>query len=95
MDNNIYTKSGLMLGMGEQEQEVRDVFQDLRKVKCDFLSLGQYLSGGSKQYPVREYLSPQVFDDYKNKALGFGFRFVESAPYVRSSYHAQEYLNGG
>lgn len=92
MDGSIYTKSGLMLGMGEQQQELLDVFYDLREAKCDFLSLGQYLSGGPKQYPVKEYLSPQVFDDYKQKALRFGFSFVKSGPYVRSSYHAEEYF---
>jgi len=72
-----------------------DVFHDLSEVGCDFLSLGQYLAGGEKQYPVKEYLAPQVFDDYKQKALGYGFGHVESAPYVRSSYLAQEYLRKG
>lgn len=91
MDNNIYTKSGLMLGMGEEQRELLDVFSDLRKVKCDFLSLGQYLSGGPNQYLVQEYLNPQVFDDFKEKALNYGFKFVISGPYVRSSYRAEEY----
>jgi lipoic acid synthetase len=91
IDYNMYTKSGLMLGMGEEQRELLDVFSDLGKVKCDFLSLGQYLSGGPNQYPVQEYLSPQVFDDFKEKALNYGFKFVISGPYVRSSYRAEEY----
>ena len=68
------------------------VFDDLRKVGCDFLSLGQYLSAGGHQYPVKEYLRPQLFDDYKTKAQECGFAFVASAPYVRSSYLAHQYL---
>lgn len=95
LNNNIYTKSGLMLGMGEEQQELLNVFSDLSKVKCDFLSLGQYLSGGLNQYPVQEYLSPQVFDDFKEKALNYGFKFVISGPYVRSSYRAEEYCKNG
>lgn len=88
----IYTKSGLMLGLGEEESEVLDVFRDLRRVRCDFLSLGQYLSPGSGNLPVREYLSPDKFADYRKAAMGLGFLHVASSPYTRSSYLADEYL---
>lgn len=91
-DSEIYTKSGLMLGLGEKKQEVLDVLKDLRRVECDFLSLGQYLSPSLKHYPVQEYIPPPEFDFYKKQALDLGFLHSESAPYVRSSYRASEYL---
>jgi lipoyl synthase len=92
LDSRVFTKSGLMLGLGEREPEVLEVLRDLRKVKCDFLSLGQYLSAGEAQYPVQEYISPEAFEEYKHKAMALGFSFVASGPYVRSSYLAHEYL---
>lgn len=92
LDSEVYTKSGLMLGLGEKEQEVLDVLKDLRGVKCDFLSLGQYLSPSLKHYPVQEYIPSPEFDFYKKKALDLGFLHLESAPYVRTSYRASEYL---
>jgi lipoyl synthase len=88
----IKTKSGIMLGMGEKEAEVVSVMSDLRAIGCDFLSIGQYLSPSKLHYPVKEYISPEQFAYYKEKALSMGFSHVESGPYVRSSYMAQEYL---
>ena len=85
-------KSGIMLGLGETEEEVCAVMKDLRLVGCDFLSIGQYLAPSSRHYPVKEYISPQKFDNYKNKGEDLGFLHIESAPYVRSSYAAAEYL---
>ena len=87
------TKSGLMLGLGEKTAEVLIVMQDLRSVRCDFLSIGQYLAPSKQHYPVKEYISPGQFDDYKEKASRLGFLHIESAPYVRSSYMAAQYLS--
>ncbi|MDP8233829.1 MAG: lipoyl synthase [Candidatus Saelkia tenebricola] len=93
-NSEIYTKSSLMLGLGEEESEVLAVLRDLRKVECDFLSLGQYLRPSLKHFSVKEYIAPDRFEYYKIQALDLGFSHVESAPYVRSSYHAAEYLTG-
>ncbi len=90
--NKIYTKSGLMLGLGEKEGEVSDVLLDLRNVDCDFLSLGQYLCPGNKNLAVEEFVHPEKFLEYKQKALEMGFLYVESGPYVRSSYRAAGYF---
>ena len=87
------TKSGIMLGLGEREDEVLRVFTDLRKVECDFLSIGQYLAPTAKHYPVREYVRPEQFQSYRDIALSYGFLYVASAPYVRSSYLADAYLS--
>ncbi|MDD5135801.1 MAG: lipoyl synthase [Candidatus Omnitrophica bacterium] len=86
------TKSGIMLGLGEREDEVISVMKDLRSVKCDFLSIGQYLAPSRRHYPVKEYVEPRRFGLYKEKGECLGFLHVESAPYVRSSYRASEYL---
>lgn len=85
---NIYTKSGLMLGLGETSQEVLEVLRDLRNKQCDFLTLGQYLSPSKNHYPVKEYITPEQFAYYKEKALEMGFSNVASSPYARSSYLA-------
>lgn len=89
----VKTKSGIMLGLGEKEEEVLAVMRDLRFAECDFLSIGQYLAPSSRHYPVQEYVSPEIFSFYKEKAEKSGFSHVESAPYVRSSYSAGEYLS--
>jgi lipoic acid synthetase len=86
------TKSGIMLGMGEEKPEIITVMEDLRSVGCDFLSIGQYLAPSKLHYPVKEYIAPEQFAYYKEKGLLMGFSHIESAPYVRSSYMAQEYL---
>lgn len=91
-DTLIYSKSGLMLGMGESEEEVLAVCADLRAQRCDFLSIGQYLSPSAKHYKVQEYIPQERFDYYRQRALEMGFSFVASGPYVRSSYLAAEYL---
>jgi lipoic acid synthetase len=87
----IKTKSGIMLGMGEDECEVEQVIDDLRRVNCSYLSIGQYLSPSKRHYPVQEYIKPDVFDRLRKAALDSGFYHVESGPYVRSSYHAGQY----
>lgn len=92
LNKNIYTKSGIMLGLGENKQEVLDLFDDLRKAECDFLSIGQYLAPSFKHFKVREYIKPEKFLFYKNKARELGFSHIESGPYVRSSYLAHRYI---
>lgn len=89
---DIKTKSGIMLGLGESEGEVLRVMKDLRSAGCDFLSIGQYLAPSLKHYPVKEYISPEIFKRLKEKGMGLGFLHIESGPYVRSSYMAGMYL---
>lgn len=84
------TKSGLMLGLGETREEVFEVLRDLRSAGCDILTLGQYLRSDPLGLPVEEYIHPDSFGDYKTAARGMGFMWVESAPFVRSSFHAKE-----
>ncbi|MDD5194469.1 MAG: lipoyl synthase [Candidatus Omnitrophica bacterium] len=85
---SIITKSGLMLGLGEGQDEVFEVFADLRKVSCDFLTLGQYLPPSSSHFPLKEYILPEKFAFLEKKALEYGFKAVKSSPYTRSSYFA-------
>jgi lipoyl synthase len=91
-DRSMLTKSGIMLGLGESEDEVLAVFRDAAGRGCDFLSIGQYLAPSRSHLPVKEYISPERFIRYKNRALEAGFRHVASGTYVRSSYSAAEYL---
>lgn len=93
ISSGLKTKSGLMLGLGEKEEEVISVMEDLRLVNCDFLSIGQYLAPSQKHYPVKEYVAPEKFDYYKEKGRRLGFLHIESSPYVRSSYMASDYLH--
>lgn len=86
------TKSGVMLGLGETEEEVLETITDLAQVKCDILTLGQYLQPTTKHLPVTEFITPEKFDFYKKIALEKGFRYVESGPLVRSSYRAEKHL---
>lgn len=87
----IYTKSGLMLGLGENEEELITAMEDLRRVGCDILTLGQYLQPTLKHLPVMEFVSPAKFAEYKKVAEEMGFKHVASGPMVRSSYHADEF----
>ena len=91
LDPQLKTKSGIMVGLGETEGEVLAVFADLRRAGCAYLSVGQYLAPSKRHYPVQEFIRPERFDFYRDKALGLGFEHVESGPYVRSSYHAEQY----
>ena len=90
----IYTKSGLMLGLGETEEEIMTALGDLRRVGCDILTLGQYLQPSLQHLQVQEYVTPEKFDALGNQARGMGFIHVASAPMVRSSYHADEFPAG-
>jgi lipoyl synthase len=83
------TKTGLMLGIGERTAEVLDVMDDLRKVNCDILTFGQYLQPTKEHLPVDRFVHPDEFKMLKDTGLGMGFRYVESGPLVRSSYHAE------
>jgi lipoic acid synthetase len=87
----IYTKSGIMLGLGEQEEEVLTAMRDLRASNCDILTLGQYLQPTLKHLPVIEFVRPEKFAEYKVQAEALGFVHVASGPMVRSSYHADEF----
>ncbi|MBL0310612.1 MAG: lipoyl synthase [Bacteroidetes bacterium] len=86
------TKSGIMLGLGETEEELFEAMDDLRKSKVDILTLGQYLQPTKKHLSVVRYVKPSEFAHYKEVALGKGFRYVESGAMVRSSYHAEKHL---
>jgi lipoic acid synthetase len=92
LNPKIRSKSGIMLGLGETESQVHELFDDLREVDCEFLTIGQYLAPSPKHLPVREFIEPRRFDKYKMTAESKGFAFVASAPFVRSSYHAGEAL---
>jgi len=86
------TKSGIMLGLGETQEELFEAMDDLRNSKVDILTLGQYLQPTKKHLPVVRYITPEEFNRYKEVALSKGFRYVESGPMVRSSYHAEKHL---
>lgn len=89
--NAIYTKSGMMLGLGEREEEVLEAMRDLREAKCDILTLGQYLQPTLQHLPVTEFVTPEQFAAYGEQAKVMGFVHVASGPMVRSSYHADEF----
>ncbi|MEW6160366.1 MAG: lipoyl synthase [Verrucomicrobiota bacterium] len=89
--DSIFTKSGLMLGLGETEGELLEAMQDLRAAQCDILTLGQYLQPTLKHLPVVEFVTPARFDAYRTIAEEMGFKHVASGPMVRSSYHADEF----
>jgi lipoic acid synthetase len=86
----LITKSSIMLGLGETEEEVISTMKDLRGSLCDILTLGQYLAPSADHYPVREFISIESFKRYKEISLTLGFKTVQSAPLVRSSYRAEE-----
>ncbi|HEX7729332.1 MAG TPA: lipoyl synthase [Terracidiphilus sp.] len=87
------TKSGVMVGIGEETHELLDVFRDLARVHCDILTIGQYLRPSRDHLPMTRLYTPREFADLKTEALKMGFRHVESGPLVRSSYHAHEQAN--
>ncbi|HRI15155.1 MAG TPA: lipoyl synthase [Verrucomicrobiota bacterium] len=88
----LHTKSGLMLGLGETRDEVRQAMRDLRAALVEVLTLGQYLQPTLKHLPVREFIRPEVFDELEEEAKALGFVQVASGPLVRSSYHADEFV---
>ena len=86
------TKSGVMLGLGETDVEIIETMQDLRSVDVDILTLGQYLQPTPKHLPIAEFVTPERFEKYREMGLEMGFKYVESGPLVRSSYHAEKHL---
>lgn len=90
LNRTILTKSGLMVGLGEEHNEIVNVMEDLRKVQCDFLTVGQYLAPSPKYHPVARYVTPQEFEEYKRLGEKIGFSYVASGPFVRSSFKAAE-----
>lgn len=91
-NTDIVTKSGIMLGFGEHDDEVLNLMQDLLDVNCKYLSIGQYLSPSSRHEPVVEYVEPKRFEYLRNCGLEMGFKYIKSSPYTRSSYMAHKYL---
>ena len=90
MDGKILTKSGLLLGLGEEHNEVISVMENLHAVGCDSLTIGQYLVPSSKHHPVMRYVTPEEFEEYKSRGERMGFGYVASAPFARSSFRAAE-----
>ncbi len=90
--SGIRSKSGIMLGIGETMDEIIETMKDLRSVKCEVMTIGQYLQPTLKNLEVVEYIKPDVFAELKTIGLEMGFRFVESGPLVRSSYHAEKHV---
>ena len=86
------TKSGIMLGLGEEHEEVLESMHDLRNAGVDILTIGQYLQPTTRHLPVFEFVEPARFEEYKTLGMEMGFRFIESGPLVRSSYHAERHL---
>ena len=91
-EGGMRTKSGIMLGLGETEEEVIQTMDDLRAVGVDIMTIGQYLQPTTKHLSVKEFVTPEQFEKYKQIGLAKGFRFVESSPLVRSSYRAEKHM---
>ncbi len=91
----VATKSGIMLGFGERDEEVKTLMQDLLDVDCKYLSIGQYLAPSTYHEPVWEYVNPERFEYLRKIGMEMGFKYIKSSPYTRSSYMAHEYLEGG
>lgn len=94
-DPSLPTKSGLMLGLGESSEEIRETLQDLLNARCNLLTLGQYLQPSSGHLPVERFITPEEFAGWKAIALEMGFSQVASGPFVRSSYHAKDLYGTG
>jgi len=91
-DPSIYTKSGLMVGLGESYEEMLNVMWDLKAIDCDVITIGQYARPSKKHIEITEWVHPDRFKEYKEAAERIGFLHVESEPYVRSSFHASDFL---
>jgi lipoyl synthase len=90
---SVKTKSGIMVGLGERLSEILEVMDRLREINCDILTIGQYLQPTRKQLPVVRYITPDEFEEYRIEGLKRGFSYVESGPFVRSSYHAWKHTS--
>jgi lipoic acid synthetase len=87
---NMLTKSGIMVGLGEEFDEVVELMKDLRSASCDIMTIGQYLQPHARRLPVERYVTPEEFDRWRDTGLSMGFKHVQSSPLTRSSYHARE-----
>ncbi len=92
-ESGIRSKSGIMLGLGETPEEIEQTMKDLLDVGCEVMTIGQYLQPTANHYPVQDYIHPDTFEQYRQKGLQLGFRHMESAPMVRSSYHAEKHVH--
>ncbi len=92
INSKIFTKSGLMVGLGETIDEIYQVMDDLRSANVDFLTIGQYLQPSEKHSKIESFVSPQEFNTFKKKAYAKGFLMVSSSPLTRSSYNASNYF---
>jgi len=92
INNNIKTKSGFMVGLGESKEQILKTMKDLRIANVDFLTIGQYLQPSRNHTKIEKYYTPKEFEEFKNIALDLGFKHVESGPLVRSSYHAEKVM---
>ncbi|MRR22490.1 lipoyl synthase, partial [bacterium] len=90
----VRAKSGIMLGLGETEDEVTEALNDLFATGCKIVTIGQYLAPSLDHMPVAEYVTPDKFEEYRKIGLKIGFEFVESSPLVRSSFHAEKHVQG-
>ena len=93
LDSSIYTKSGLMVGLGESFTEVIETMEDLREVECNILTIGQYLRPSSQHLAVKEFVTPERFKEYEEIGQSLGFSYIASSPFVRSSYQAEQALD--
>lgn len=91
-NKGVMTKSGIMLGLGETREEIIQTMDDLRSVDCQVMTIGQYLQPTKKHYPVQDYIHPDIFEEYRKIGVEKGFCHIESAPMVRSSYHAEKHV---
>lgn len=92
--NSMLTKSGIMVGLGEEFDEVVELMKDLRAASCDIMTIGQYLQPHARRLPVERYVTPEEFDRWRDIGMSMGFKHVQSSPLTRSSYHAREQANG-
>lgn len=92
-ERGVRSKSGIMLGLGETREEIIETMDDLRSVGCEVMTIGQYLQPSKDHYTVCDYITPETFEEYGRIARSKGFRHVESAPMVRSSYHAERHIH--
>jgi len=90
IDKDMKTKSGFMVGLGENKEQILKTMQDLREADVDFLTIGQYLQPTRQHAEIKKYYTPEEFNEFKKIALNLGFKYVESGPLVRSSYHAEK-----
>ncbi len=93
LNHNVVTKSGIMVGLGERHSELQAVMRDLRQAGCDVLTIGQYLRPSTQHHPIRQFITPETFTQYRHIAQDLGFLHVDASPFARSSFHAGDIFN--